>query len=360
MIESGVDVCVSVEVDYSTFRLADSLHLDEHIVSTSEKLKIIAGLSWLFRNYIQATTCDGVLPVDVLHPEAYRTISQSTIQDGDSNIWFLEGSDDHFLTRKDTLAFQSFWLFTLARATEYQDLSDTFSHEFCRTYSGDFHYRLPLETVGRTTETSPMELALGSFAALATLHYILLATGADVKEFTKVECTMPWCALTQQTLDGFFSLDPEEYSSLQQRFPGQSHCLTCWMEFQHYDVEDWEAIVGLVKSGRSLHSVLKFASEAEEDVYLLRRESCKSCWEVCYGNSISEESRPDLEEDVSEWMGFVEVESEQGVRGDGRISALDGDQSEDVGDSDTSDEDSIDESSIDEDSIDGDSTKEDS
>jgi hypothetical protein len=332
MIESGVDVCVSVEVDISTFRLADGLHLEEHIVSTSEKLKIIAGLLWLFRNYIQATTCDGVLPVDVLHPEACTTISQSPIQ-------------DHFLTRKDTLAFQSYWLFILARATEYQILWDAFSHEFCHTYSGDFHYRLPFETGEQTIETSPMELALGSFAALATLHHILLATGADVKEFTKVESTMPWCVFTRQTLDGFFSLDPEEYSSLQQRFPGQSHCFRCRMEFQHYDVEDWEAVVGLVKSGRSLHSVLKFTSEAEEDLYLSGRRLCKSCWGDCYDNSMSEDSRSDSEEDVSEWMGFVEVESEQGVCGDGRVSTLDGDLSEDDGDTDTSDGDFIDDDS---------------
>jgi hypothetical protein len=42
-------------------------------------------------------------------------------------------------------------------------------------------------------------------------------------------------------------------------------------------------------------------------------------------------------------MCFVEVESEQGGRSDGRISTFDGDHSEDDMDADTSDEGSIDE-----------------
>jgi hypothetical protein len=63
---------------------------------------------------------------------------------------------------------------------------------------------------------------------------------------------------------------------------------------------------------------------------------------------MSEDSCSDSEEDVSEWMGLVEVESEQGVRGDGRISTLDIDQFEDDGDADTSDEDPSDEISSDE------------
>jgi hypothetical protein len=348
LIESGVDVCVSVEVDHSTFWLADSLNFPEHIVSTSEKLKIIDGLLWLFRKYMQATTCDGVIPTDVLHQWACPTISQSEIEEYYSDRWFLEGSDNHFLTRKDTLAFQSYWLFRLAMATEAGEVCNKLSRDFCCTYAGDFHYRLPLELNGRTIETSPMELALSSFFALGSFHLILSATGIDVKDFTKVECTMPWCHHTQQTLDRIFSLDPEEYWGLQQRFPGESRCFGCHGPFQHYDVEDWEAIVGLVKSGRSLDSVLEFASEADEAIYLSTRKLCKSCSRHRYENNMSEDSCSDSEEDVSEWMGLVEVESEQGVRGDGRISTLDIDQFEDDGDADTSDEDPSDEISSDE------------
>jgi hypothetical protein len=286
LIESGVDVCVSVELDNDTFWLVHALHFRKQALPMPEERKVIGGLFWLFQNYIQATTCDGVLSTDVLHPSAFATIAYSETLAALFNIWPLEGYDNHFLTCKDTLAFQSFWLLQLAEAIDGNRIYDMLSHSFCCSYAGDFHYRLPLEIDGLTTEISPMELALGSLAALGSFHHILLATGTDVNDFTKVECTMPWCHYTHQTLDAFFSLEPEEYDTLRRRVPGKSPCYGCLKYFQHYDVEDWEAVVGLVKSGRSLASVLRFASEAEREEFLVASKLCKCCRRNCYENGI--------------------------------------------------------------------------
>jgi hypothetical protein len=353
LIESGVDVCVSVEVDESAHSLADALLHTERTVSRSEKLKIIGGLSWLFRKYIQATTCDGVLPTDVLHPKAFSAMNAPTLREADDNynIWSWEVSDSPLFTRSDTLAFQSFWLYCLHDATETAWVFAVISHTFCCTYTGGFHYRLSLEIGGRTTKTSPMESALNSFAALGTFHHILLATEIDVKGFTKVECTMPWCDYTQQTLERFFSLDPCLYSIFERLFQGKPMCFECDKKFERYNIGGlgtWEAVVGLVESGRSLASVLEFASEAEMERILEASEICESCERNRYENSMSEGHRSDSEEDFSEWMGFVEVEPEQGIRGNWRISTLDDDHSEDHRDADTSDEDSIDEDATDE------------
>jgi hypothetical protein len=160
-----VDVCVSVEVNHDTYYLAAALLCCENSVPMSEKPKIIGGLSWLFQKYIQATACDGVLSTNVLHREACMAIYMSSSWDDRVKMWGLEGSDNLLLTRKDTLAYQSFWLFTLYNIPRYRDVFKI-PRAFCRTYAGDFHYRLPLDVGGRTIETSPMELALDSFTVL--------------------------------------------------------------------------------------------------------------------------------------------------------------------------------------------------
>jgi hypothetical protein len=306
-----MDVCISVEVDGDAFSLADALGYSN--VPMLKKRKIIGGLSWLFRKYIQATTCDGVLSIDGLHPMACTTIRQSGITDGDSSIWPLERSDNHFFTRKDTLAFRPYWLYELAVATECNEPLHDFSHEFCRIYSGDFHYRLPLEIDGRTIETSPMELALGSFAALESFHRILLATGVDVDEFAKVECTMPWCHHTQQTLNGFFSLELESYWRYKWIFWS---CHGCCFAFSDEPLQDWDTVVELVKSGTTLDNLLY---GLEEELWP-RRRHCGVCEEKSSFNSIGEGSLSGSEVDINESLGFRETNSEQGFRSDGRTA----------------------------------------
>jgi hypothetical protein len=306
LIESGVDVCISVEVDSNTFWLANALNWDEPLVSTSERLKMIGGLSWLFRKYMQATTCDGLLPTNVLHPEACAVITLTTHHEGQLEAWGSGRPDNHLLTRNDTLAFQSYWLFELAKVTEHNIGLVEFSSGFCRAYSGDFHYRLPLEIGGRTIEASPMELALYSFAALGSFRRILLNTGADVKEFAKLECTMPWCHHTQQVLDAFLSLDPEEYSPRKRRFKRPLPC--SWGCGRDYADEIWKVVVELVKSGISLDSAL-VVSETRGGWPLSDLDYCESCRrDGKYSASVDFSS--DSEEDVSECMGFVEIESE--------------------------------------------------
>jgi hypothetical protein len=334
-----MDVCISVEVDGDAFSLADALGYSN--VPMLKKRKIIGGLSWLFRKYIQATTCDGALPIDGLHPVACQTISCSLILDGASSIWSLERSENHLFTRKDTLAFQPYWLYELALATEDNEPLHEFSHEFCRIYSGDFHYQLPLEIRGQTIETSPMELALGSFAALESFHRILLATGVDVDEFVKVECTMPWCHLTQQSLKGFLSLELESYWEYKWIFWS---CHGCCFAFTDEPLQDWDTVVESVKSGTPLDILLY---GLEEKLWPLRRH-CGVC-ERRYLNSIDEASQPGSEIDINESLDFCDMNPEPGFRSDGRMLTVDGDQFEDGGNSESSGEESVGADSTDED-----------
>lgn len=313
---------------------------------------------------MDAITCDGILPSEHLHEEAYAAILHSGIYlDSDDTLDPKEREQYKcgLLTRKDTRAFQYFWLRQLTDRIDYP-LLPGFSPEFCRTYVGGFHYRLQLDLGGQVMEVSPLELALESFAVFRAFNNMLLATGTDVKEFTKVECTMPWCTWTQQTLENLFSVDPGRCLRLTPLFSRRRFCHACSQDFQHEGVMDWQGIVELVRSGRSLDSLLEFSSDEEEDRLRLEGAYCESCLKQKSGTraifhsdagSASEDSEFDTEEDNDETMAFIETEVENGSSSVGRISVAEHNRSGD-GDTDSSDDDLEDEDFSDGDSSDGD------
>lgn len=163
--------------------------------------------SWLTRRYIQAITCDGLLSYTELHPDVYTAIMVSDVCFTYSDeFWNEERSNCEFLKHMDTQKLQSFWLFLLAGATEHGDIYFNVAPEFCQLFAGDFHYQRPWVEDDDTSQQSPMQLALRSFDALRTFYFILITSGIDIVHFTELECMMPWCAYTQETLMDLFSL----------------------------------------------------------------------------------------------------------------------------------------------------------
>jgi hypothetical protein len=248
-------------------------------------------------------------------------------------------------------AFQSFWLYMIAAATRYGDLHSEVSSQFCQSFAGNFHYQQSWTVAEHTGSDSPMQLALKSFAALRIFHLILMASETDISNFAKVECTMPWCDYTQETLMNFFSLQPWEYTEFSGLFSTAAICQPCGEKFQHKGLMNWEGTIQLVNSDKSLASLLDYTSEAERKRHRSLMRCCESCRSYVYTSSESDESEDDQAEDNEEHMGFIEgeVEGDAEPLGDIRIPGMEYERMEESTDADSSDESSSSRISIDED-----------
>lgn len=166
-------------------------------------------------------------------------------------------------------------------------------------------------------EISPLELALRSFAAFGTFHHILLTTCMGIEWFTRVECTMPWCTDTQQTLDNLFTIDSGTYRKFNKLFSGARSCFVCREGYQHEGVKDWHEVVGLVRSGKPWNTLLEFGSEEEESRLRWTWKCCESCREKTLGTmnelnsdmrSASEDLQAKPEEDDHEIVCLIDTE----------------------------------------------------
>jgi hypothetical protein len=344
LLENGLDIHATVEIDSDLFSLGDSLCGSKTLHPI--RRAVAQQFLWLLRKYIQATTCDGLLLCTELHPQACLAILQSKIYfDDRDGIWDEQRPDGELLTFMDTQAFQTFWLYMLAQATEYGDIFSRLSPQFCRSFTGDFHYQQPWVVDGHTSEQSPMQLALSSFEALRTFHYILKVSGTDIVQFTELESTMPWCTYTQEALMNFFSLSLQQYTYLEILFSARKICRRCHRGYQHEGLMNWEEILGLVRSGRSLASLLQVPSQEEVDALLLSSFYCEDCRLDTYTSSESDESEDDQTEDDAEHMGFIasEIEGDENPLSGMRVSGMGNERLEGGTDACSSDESSSDE-----------------
>lgn len=344
LLEKGLDIHATVENDYNLSRVGESLRRPK----TSHPIRraVAQQFLWLLRKYIQATTCDGLLSCTGLHPKACTAIMQSGIYfTGSDGIWNEGRPGGELLTFMDTQAFQSFWLYMIASASEYGDLFSGFSPRFFRSFAGNFHYQQPWTVDGHTSEQSPMQLALRSFAALGTFHSVLVASGTDIVKFTEVECTMPWCTYTQDMLMDFFSLQHQSYEYFVSLFPTISICHDCNSGFQHEGPMIWEETIKLVRSGRSLANLLECLLEEEEDTLESCMDYCEDCRLGMCRSSESNESEDDQADDNAEQMGFIEgeIEGDENPLNHTRVHGMEYERMEEGTDADSSDESSSDE-----------------
>lgn len=307
LLESGLDTHASVELDHNLG------FLSEGIAMTTAQRPIRRAMaqqfSWLMRRYIQAITCDGLFSYTELHPDVYTAMMMSDVCFTDSDeFWNEERSDCEFLKHMDTQKFQSFWLFLLAEATEHGEIYFDVAPEFCRSFTGDFHYQQPWEVHGHTSEQSPMQLALSSSEALRTFYYILKVSGTDIVQFTELESTMPWCTYTQEALMDFFSLQHQGCTFFKSPFSESSICRDCDLEFQHVGLMDWEETIELVRSGGPLASSLECVPYEEEDRLHFQEIYCQDCRAAMQKSWESEESQNNRANDSNEHMGFIESE----------------------------------------------------
>lgn len=339
LLETGLDIQASVEIDHALISLGDSISYFR--APHSIKRAVAQQFSWLTREYILAITCDGMLSLTDFHPEFHGGIQQSNIYSkSQDELWDEERSNCELLTHMDTQAFQSFWLYTIATASAYGDLYTEVSPQFCQSFAGNFHYQQSWAAGGHTGRDSPMQLALKSFTALRIFHLILMASETDIANFAKLECKMPWCVYTQETLINFFSLQPWRYTKIGGLFSTFAVCQCCGDKFQHEGLMDWEETIQLVNSGRSLASLLDYPSEAENNRLLSLMRYCGSCrLDVCT-SSESDESEDDQTEDNNEHMRFIEdeVEGDYAPLGDMRIPSTEYERMEESTDADSSDE----------------------
>lgn len=324
LLESGLDTDASVEVDGNLLYLGESITMTK--LPHSVRHAAAQQFSWLMQKYIQATTYDGLLSYTKLHPAAHAAIRQSDIcYTYNDDFWNEERPDCALLRSMDTQFFQSFWLFLISSVTIYASSSPDISPQFCRSFAGNFHYQQPWVLEGHPDEQSPMQLALRSFIAPEMFHSILMASGIEIVSFTELECTMPWCTYTQETLMNFFSLHHWQYTYFRTLFSVRSDCRRCRRDFQHEGLMNWVQTVELVESGRSLASLLKFPSEEARDALLVSIAYCEDCRADTYTSSDeSEESEDDQAEDDDEHMGFIEgeVEFEEDPLSDMRVSGM--------------------------------------
>jgi hypothetical protein len=338
--ENGLDTHASVEIDHNLFFLGEGISQTK--LPHSVRRAVAQQFSWLMRKYIQATTYDGLLSYTGPRPEACKAIMASnvcfTYNDG---FWNEERSDCKVHTLIDTQTFHSFWLFLLAGATEYGESYMKVSPEFCQSFAGNFHFQKPWVVDGDTFQQSPMQLALRSFDALGTFHSILMASGTDIVRFTELECTMPWCTHTQETLMDFFSLQPQSYTHFRSLFSTPSMCHDCDRKFQHEGLMNWEETVELVESGRSLAILLQFPSEEAKDALFESISYCEDCRLDTYISSESDESEDDQTEDDAEHMGFIEseIEGDENPLSGMRVSGMGNERLEGGTDACSSDED---------------------
>lgn len=344
LLESGLDIQASVEIDDVLIGVGDSISGERipHLI----KRAVAQQLSWLVWKYKQDTTCDGLLSFTNLHPAVHEGIRQSNIYstfvDG---FWDEERSDCKLLTYMDAEAFQSFWIYQMAPSEMNGVMLSDISSEFFQGYTGNFHYQQSWKIGDHAGWDSPMQLALRSFAALGTLRHILMASGTDVADFARTECTMPWCTQTQETLTNFLSLEPQRYTVYESFFSKRKMCPCCLEIFQHEGVMDWEEACQLVNSGRSLASLLEYPSQAEEERLNFLVSCCETCRVHTQAPPESDDSEDDTEDDDDEHMGFIESEigDDEDNPGDLSVSRMEHEQMEDYADGDSSDESSSDE-----------------
>ena len=305
LIDAGLDIHSFIEIERDANWLAWALCEDP--TSDLSNLKASQAFVWLVQKYIRSITCDGTLRCTELHPSVCELIHKSGICYTASH----QSRDDEkpnfkLFTPNDTEIFQYLWLFLIwvpTRNYEYEGIYDI-SPQFCSTYTGDFHYQQYWDLDGHSIITSPLELALRSFDALRTFHNILLACGMDVITFVEVECTMPWCTYTQETLMNLFTLQPQEYMAFRSVFAFGYHCIDCDDWFRYEGLLDWDETTELVKSGRSLtnllHSLTKEELE-ESDESTLYCGICEWSFASVYKSGVQEGN-------TDENMGFIEGE----------------------------------------------------
>lgn len=228
----------------------------------------------------------------------------------------------------DIEALQSFWL-SLIRGNPFKPLTRmALSSDFFMMYRIGFHYQglLPFTTETVKT-TTPLQVALRSFDTFARFHCILVATGTDPKAFAATESTMPWCNYTQQTLENLFSVDVDAYEKLKPLFKRLKYCRSsdrspeCFRVFYSNELLDWYEVIALVRSGRSLASLLRFPSEEEERRLHLASYYCDACTSKMAGSSYDQRFLLGGRDD--EDTGFIEGEVLDSFVGDGKASTGD-------------------------------------
>jgi hypothetical protein len=224
----------------------------------------------------------------------------------------------------DTQFFQSFWLYLIESTSKYGIAASGISPQFCRSYAGDFHFQQPWKLDGQTDEQRPMQLALRSFSALHVFHSILTASGTDIVKFAEKESTMQPHIVTQETLMNFFSLPLEQYAHFESLFSICSICRCCYKTYQHEGIMNWDDTIELVRSGRSLASLLQFPSEQAKHMLRVFMVYCKDCLGGHLASFESDESEDDEEDDDYEHMGHVEdeVEVDEDTISDMRVSGM--------------------------------------
>lgn len=245
--------------------------------------------------------------------------------------------------------FQSLWLHLIAGATLYGEIRPGFSPRFCREYAGDFHYQQPWDLDGRTGRDSPTQLALRSFAALATFRSILTASKTDIVKFIEKESTMPWCKHSQQTLMSLFSLQSQEYKDSGFLFRTTATCRYCHRHFLHDELLDWEEIVVSVEAGNSLASLLDSVSNEQKHALACSVLYCETCEMDMQTLRESDESQDDEAEDSDGNMESDSEDDEDPVSGM-QVSGMGYEQTEEGADANSSDESSSSRSFSDEDS----------
>lgn len=330
LLENGLDTQASVETDHNLTYLGEGVSGYE--APHSIKRVIAQQFSWLMRNYIQATTCDGLLSCTALSPATCEAIRHSSIcYTNRDEFWEKERAGCELLTHSDTQAFQPLWLSIIAAAAVYGDLICNISPEFCKSYAGNFDYEQSWSMNDHTGRDRPMQLALRGFAAVGTFHSILVASGTDIVRFTELECMMPWCDYTQEALMSFFSLPPERYLEFAALISAPKMCYFCYKEFQHEGLMTWEETIQSVKSGRSLASLLEYPSKAEESRLNFLMRHCEDCRSEVYTSSESDDSEDDQTEDSDdERIGFIESEigDDEDFLSDIRVSQVEHEQME--------------------------------
>lgn len=284
LAENGADICAETEVTFGLVWLGHFVKTSHGRTSRATICKIARAFSWLFRKYRLDTTCDGILANVAFTWESYEALLYSGIcSTAAEDFWRQERTNCQLFMPTDTQALQGFWLSVIYHG--YPGLAQTFSSHFCRTYHTDFHYQALLELLP-TGEIliSPLEAALGSFQAFETFHVLLLTSGQNAKTFAEMESTRPWCIYAKQTLVDFFSIELDAYDTLRPLIKRPTWCRRCRKKIFE-GLYDWGEVVELVKSGRSLESVLKCPLEKEQSSRQFRN-FCEACESDVLGSGV--------------------------------------------------------------------------
>jgi hypothetical protein len=347
LLESGLDTDVSVEIDYNLYYLSEGL--TQRWLPHSIRRAVAQQFSWLMRKYTQDTTYGELAPCTEPHTGSFAAISVSQICFTAGNeFWSEERFDYGLFAHMDIQTFQSLWLFLVAEAAVYGDISPDISPIFRRAYTGDFHFQHSWDVDGEKGRDSPMQLALRSFAALGTFHSILMASGTDIVKFAEKESTMPWCNHSQETLVSLLSLQPQRYEDLASLFDTVDSCRCCHHNFEHDAVWDWEEIVASVENGKSLVSLLDPLVGQKEDYFGSSLHYCEDCELGMQTPCASGESH-DAQAEGSDETAESDSEDNEDPLGGMQVSGMGYQQTEEGADASSSDESSSSSSFSDED-----------